>query len=211
MSKLLEFTNSPLRLRQNINNAIDINDGRIEPQSRLTKATAYLSGLPERTMMVTSWMPTFKSEFKDITGLDFDMKKFNDSSAYREKYGKVIKEASSVADAQTEKIIGPTTKAGQRREVRIAPKVLANIIGLEGTVPKNTAAGQILGFFSNYPYREVTEFVNGFKEAAEVIKDEVCIEFGKPVAEATWHCIKRSCLWIPWNSSIRCTKYFAWR
>lgn len=172
MSKLLEFTNSPLRLRQNINNAIDINDGRIEPQSRLTKATAYLSGLPERTMMVTSWMPTFRSEFKDITGLDFDIKKFNDSSAYREKYGKVVKEASAVADAQTEKIIGPTTKAGQRREVRIAPKVLANIIGLEGTVPKNTAAGQILGFFSNYPYREVTEFVNGFKEAAEVIKDE---------------------------------------
>ena len=172
MSKLLEFTNSPLRLRQNINNAIDINDGRIEPQSRLTKATAYLSGLPERTMMVTSWMPTFRSEFKDITGLDFDMKKFNDSEAYREKYGKAVKEASAVADAQTEKIIGPTTKAGQRREVRIAPKVLANIIGLEGTVPKNTAAGQILGFFSNYPYREVTEFVNGFKEAAEVIKDE---------------------------------------
>ena len=172
MSKLLEFTNSPLRLRQNINNAIDINDGRIEPQSRLTKATAYLSGLPERTMMVTSWMPTFKSEFKDITGLDFDMKKFNDSEAYREKYGKAVKEASAVADAQTEKIIGPTTKAGQRREVRIAPKVLANIIGLEGTVSKNTAAGQILGFFSNYPYREVTEFVNGFKEAAEVIKDE---------------------------------------
>jgi hypothetical protein len=172
MSKLLEFTNSPLRLRENINNAIDINDGRIEPQSRLTKATAYLSGLPERTMMVTSWMPTFKSEFKDITGLDFDMKKFNDSEAYREKYGKAVKEASAVADAQTEKIIGPTTKAGQRREVRIAPKVLANIIGLEGTVSKNTAAGQILGFFSNYPYREVTEFVNGFKEAAEVIKDE---------------------------------------
>lgn len=172
MSKLLEFTNSPLRLRQNINNAIDINDGRIEPQSRLTKATAYLSGLPERTMMVTSWMPTFRSEFKDITGLDFDIKKFNDSEAYREKYGKAVKEASAVADAQTEKIIGPTTKAGQRREVRIAPKVLANIIGLEGTVSKNTAAGQILGFFSNYPYREVTEFVNGFKEAAEVIKDE---------------------------------------
>jgi predicted GNAT family acetyltransferase len=172
MSKLLEFTDSPLRLRQNINNAIDINDGRIEPQSRLTKATAYLSGLPERTMMVTSWMPTFKSEFKDITGLDFDMKKFNDSSAYREKYGKAVKEASAVADAQTEKIIGPTTKAGQRREVRIAPKVLANIVGLEGTVSKNTAAGQILGFFSNYPYRESSEFINGFKEAAEVIKDE---------------------------------------
>jgi hypothetical protein len=172
MKKLLEFTNSPMLLRDNINKAIDINDGRIEPQSRFTKATNYLSGLPERTMMITSWMPTFKSEFKNITGIDFDINKFNNSEAYREKYGKAIRESSAAADAQTEKIIGPTTKAGQRREVRIAPKVLANIIGLEGTVSKNTAAGQILGFFSNYPYREVTEFINGFKEAAEVIKDE---------------------------------------
>ena len=31
-------------------------------------------------------------------------------------------------------------------------------------------SGQILGFFSNYPYRESTEFVNGFKEAGEVLK-----------------------------------------
>lgn len=172
MKKLLEFTNSPMLLRDNINKAIDINDGRIKPQSRFTKATNYLSGLPERTMMITSWMPTFKSDFKNSTGIDFDINKFNTSEAYREKYGKAIREASAAADAQTEKIIGPTTKAGQRREVRIAPKVLANIIGLEGTVPKNSAAGQILGFFSNYPYREVTEFINGFKEAAEVIKDE---------------------------------------
>jgi len=170
MSKLLEFTDSPLRLRENINKAIDINEGSIEPQSRLTKMTTYLSGLPERTMMVTSWMPTFASEFQNITGEKFDINKFNDSSAYREKYGKAIREASAVADTQTEKIIGPTTKAGQRREIRIAPKFLASIIGREGTVSKSGTAGKILGFFSNYPYRETTEFINGFKEAAELIR-----------------------------------------
>jgi hypothetical protein len=172
MKKLLEFTDSPMLLRNNISKAIDINDGSIEPQSRFTKATNYLSGLPERTMMVTSWMPTFKSEFKTITGTDFDMKKFNDSEAYREKYGKAIRESSAAADSQTEKIIGPTTKAGQRREVRIAPRFLANLVGSEGTVSKNTATGQILGFFSNYPFRESTEFLNGFREAAEVLNDE---------------------------------------
>jgi hypothetical protein len=172
MKKLLEFTDSPMLLRDNISKAIDINDGSIEPQSRFTKATNYLSGLPERTMMVTSWMPTFKSEFKTITGTDFDMKKFNDSEAYREKYGKAIRESSAAADSQTEKIIGPTTKAGQRREVRIAPRFLANLVGSEGTVSKNTATGQILGFFSNYPFRESTEFLNGFREAAEVLNDE---------------------------------------
>jgi len=172
MKKLLEFTDSPMLLRNNISKAIDINDGSIEPQSAFTKATNYLSGLPERTMMVTSWMPTFKSEFKTITGIDFDMKKFNDSEAYREKYGKAIRESSASADAQTEKIIGPTTKAGQRREVRIAPKFLANLVGSEGTVSKNTATGQILGFFSNYPFRESTEFLNGFREAAEVLNDQ---------------------------------------
>ena len=161
MKNLLEFTDSPLRLRQNINNAIDINDGRIEPQGMLMKWTTFLSGLPERTMMVTSWMPTFTNEFQTITGEKFDMKKFNDSSAYREKFGKAIKEASAVADAQTEKIIGPTTKAGQRREIIIFPGK---------TVGRDTVSGQILGFFSNYPYREVTEFVNGFREAGEVLK-----------------------------------------
>jgi hypothetical protein len=172
MKKLLEFTDSPMLLRDNISKAIDINDGSIEPQSRFTKATNYLSGLPERTMMVTSWMPTFKSEFKTITGIDFDINKFNNSEAYREKYGKAIRESSAAADAQTEKIIGPTTKAGQRREVRIAPRFLANLVGSEGTVSKNTATGQILGFFSNYPFRESTEFLNGFREAAEVLNDE---------------------------------------
>lgn len=167
MKNLLEFTDSPLILRQNINNAIDINDGKIEKQSMLTKWTTFLSGLPERTMMVTSWMPTFTSEFQRITGEKFDMKKFNDSEAYREKYGKVIKESSAVADAQTEKIIGPTTKAGQRREIIIFPGK---------TVGRDTVSGQILGFFSNYPYREVTEFVNGFKEAGEVLKKGDSVE-----------------------------------
>jgi hypothetical protein len=170
MKKLLEFTSSPLRLRDNINKAIDISDGRIKPLGKFEKALNYLSGLPERTMMVTSWMPTFNNEFKDITGVRFDMDKFNSSAEYRQKYGKAIKEAAAVADAQTEKIIGSTTKAGGRREIRIAPKILANVFGLEGTVKKNTSAGQILGFFSNYPYREITEFLNGFKEAAEVYK-----------------------------------------
>jgi hypothetical protein len=167
MRNLLEFTDSPLRLRQNINNAIDINDGRIEPQGMLTKWTTFLSGLPERTMMVTSWMPTFTSEFQNITKEKFDMKKFNDSESYREKYGKAIKEASAVADAQTEKIIGPTTKAGQRRDIVIAPGK---------TVGRDTVSGQILGFFSNYPYREITEFVNGFKEAGEVLKKGDTVE-----------------------------------
>jgi hypothetical protein len=37
-------------------------------------------------------------------------------------------------------------------------------------------SGQILGFFSNYPYREVTEFVNGFKEAGEVLKKGDSVE-----------------------------------
>ena len=170
MKKLLEFTSSPLRLRDNINKAIDISDGRIKPLGKFEKALNYLSGLPERTMMVTSWMPTFNNEFKDITGVRFDMDKFNSSAEYRQEYGKAIKEAAAVADAQTEKIIGSTTKAGGRREIRIAPKILANVFGLEGTVKKNTTAGQILGFFTNYPYREVTEFLNGFREAAEVYK-----------------------------------------
>ena len=172
MKELLEFTESPLRLRDNINKAIDINDGKIEPKGKLEKLTEYLSGLAERTMMVTSWMPNFRDEFKNITGAAFDMEKFKSSKAYREKYGKAIKEAASVADAQTEKVVGSTTKAGQRREIRLLPKAIANLVGLEGTVNKSTTGGKIVSFFNNYPYREITEFLNGFKEAAEVYKTQ---------------------------------------
>jgi hypothetical protein len=172
MKELLEFTESPLRLRDNINKAIDINDGKIEPKGKLEKLTEYLSGLAERTMMVTSWMPNFRDEFKNITGTAFDMEKFKSSKAYREKYGKAIKEAASVADAQTEKVVGSTTKAGQRREIRLLPKAIANLVGLEGTVNKSTTGGKIVSFFNNYPYREITEFLNGFKEAAEVYKTQ---------------------------------------
>jgi hypothetical protein len=172
MKELLEFTESPLRLRDNINKAIDINDGKIEPKGKLEKLTEYLSGLAERTMMVTSWMPSFKNEFKEITGVAFDMDKFKSNKAYREKYGKAIKEASAVADAQTEKIVGSTTKAGQRREIRLLPKAIANLAGLDGTINKSTTGGKIVSFFNNYPYREITEFFNGFREAAEVYKTQ---------------------------------------
>ena len=172
MKDLLEFTQSPLRLRENIGSSLEISDGQIQKMNALQRWTFYLAGLPERTMMVTSWMPTFRSEFKNITGSDFNMEAFKTDKAYKEKFGKAIREASAVADAQTEKIIGTTAKAGQRRNIRIAPEFLANLVGLKGTVKKNTAAGQIIGFFTNYPYREVTEFFNGFREAAEIIRNK---------------------------------------
>lgn len=161
MRGLLEFTESPLRLRENINKAVDVEDGKITPASKFEKATIYLSGFPERAMMVTAWMPTFNNEFERLTGNKFSSESFNTNKTYREKYGKQIKEAAAAADAQTEKIIGSTTKAGQRKKVKIAPKV---------SVDKDSPIGQILGFFSNYPYREINEFVNGFKEAAEAIR-----------------------------------------
>jgi hypothetical protein len=192
MKALLEFTESPIRLRNNIGTALDISDGEIKKMNSIQKATLYLAGLPERTMMVTSWMPTFMSEFKAATGVKFNMESFKTDQAYREKYGKDIKNAAAVADAQTEKIIGTTVKAGQRREIRIAPEFLANLIGKRGTVSKNTAYGQIFGFFTNYPYREVTEFFNGFREAAEVIRNEgvsktlkALSQLSKPIGVAT--------------------------
>ena len=172
MKDLLEFTQSPLRLRENIGSSLEISDGQIQKMNAFQRWTFYLAGLPERTMMVTSWMPTFRSEFKNITGSDFNMEAFKTDKAYKETYGKAIREASAVADAQTEKIIGTTAKAGQRRNIRIAPEFLANLFGLKGTVKKNTASGQIIGFFTNYPYREVTEFFNGFREAAEILRNK---------------------------------------
>jgi hypothetical protein len=189
MKPLLEFTDSPLRLRDNISSAVDISDAKFAKMKFMEKTLIYLTGLPERTMMVTSWMPTFRQEFESITGVKFNEKSFKDSKAYREQYGKAIKEAAAVADAQTEKIIGTTTKAGQRRQIRIAPKFLANLVNREGTVDRNSVEGQILGFFSNYSYREISEFINGFREFAEVYKNYKSQKAGN--AKALWEATKR--------------------
>lgn len=156
---LLEFTESPLRLRENISRAIDIDQGAIKPQAMKDKALAFLAGAPERITMIGSWMPTFKNEFKRITGETFDARKFQMDPNYRKKYSRAIKEAATSADMTTQKTIGVTTKLSQARELEIP-------FSKKGP-SKDEFWGKTLGFFGNYPRREYLEFVNGFKEIGE--------------------------------------------
>jgi len=156
---LLEFSESPLRLRENISRAIDIDQGAIKPQAMKDKALAFLAGAPERITMIGSWMPTFKNEFKRITGEVFDAKRFETDANYRKKYSRAIKEAATSADMTTQKIIGVTTKLSQARELEMP--------FFKKGPSKDEFWGKTLGFFGNYPRREYIEFVNGFKEIGE--------------------------------------------
>lgn len=160
---LLDYSESPLRLRENISSAIDIDQGAIKPQSFKDKALVFLAGAPERITMIGSWMPTFKNEFFKLTGEKFDAGKFSSDPNYRKKFNRAIKEAATSADMTTQKIIGVTTKLSQARELELPG---------EGTlyqkgVSKDEILGKTLGFFGNYPRREYLEFINGFKEIAE--------------------------------------------
>ena len=162
---LLDFTESPLRLRQNINKMIDVDQASVSGKSQLEKFTYFWAGLPERAMLKMAWMPNFKSEFKSLTGTEFNQASFKNDPQYRIKYRRAIKEASSVSDLITEKIIGATTKLSQAMDIQpipLMPKV---------TVSRATPAGKILGFFGNWPRRQSLEFMNGFREFSERIKD----------------------------------------
>lgn len=165
LSGLLEFTESPLRLRENISKQFDVEQGEIKPRDRMDKAMTWLAGLPERTMMVGAWLPSFKAEFKQLTGENFDSQKFNSDKTYREKYSREIKEAGAVANITTQKIVGVTTKLTQAREIPLP------FMEKSRGISKDSGAGKILGFFGNYPRREYTEFVNGFKEVAERLRN----------------------------------------
>jgi hypothetical protein len=160
---LLEYSESPLRLRENISRAIDIDQGAIKPQSLKDKALVFLAGAPERITMIGSWMPTFKNEFFKLTGEKFDSNKFSSDPNYRKKFNRAIKEAATSADMTTQKIIGVTTKLSQARELELPFESKL----FEKGVSKDEILGKTLGFFGNYPRREYIEFMNGFKEIGE--------------------------------------------
>lgn len=162
---LLEFSESPLRLRENISKQIDVEGGKIKPRPLRDKALTFLAGLPERLTMIGSWMPTFKSEFEQLSGSKFDEKKFNTDPDYREENSRNIKEAAASANLVTQKIIGVTTKLTQAREIPLP------FMESQKGIDKDSAIGKIFGFFGNYPRREYLEFVNGFKEVGERLRN----------------------------------------
>ena len=155
--ELIKLTDSPLLLRDNINKALETDVGDIRKESPATRYTTWLSGLPERVMLKTVWQPIFDSSFKDITGEDFNRSSFMNNKSYRDKYRKAIKESGSEADLTYAKIVGTTTKGSSNRNINIFGKLQ----------PLDTPLGQIVWFFNRYPYRELNEFINGFKEVKE--------------------------------------------
>jgi len=168
VKKLLEFTNSPLLNKADVNKHFDVVKGSLQGKGMLEKGIDFFAAMPERNMVNLVWMASFDNEFKKITGKDFDRTKINDT-AYMRENKKAIEEAGAISDMVYQQISGATTSAGTRRFALPQGKVI-KALGLQDITAKSTG-GQIITFFTNYPFRETEQWLKSARGIKDVIKD----------------------------------------
>jgi len=150
-----EFTKSPIRIKENINANFDIDTGKVTTgHGWLQEGAKWLSGFTEAHFNNMIWMPTFRDSFKEITGENFDGNKFISDASYRNKFKKALNDAGSIADQETEEIIGATTTGARRRTVAVP----------FGQIEASGTIGKIVGFVGGYTNREYESFIKGMKD-----------------------------------------------
>jgi hypothetical protein len=163
-NEIKRFTESPLRIKENINAQWDVDSQKLVLPPVFNRITQWLTGFTETHLNNMIYVPKFKDAFFDITGQKFNQTEFMSSPDYRKQYSKEIKEAGTMADAETQEIVGPTTAASGRAVVES--------IFLRGNkvLPIRKGWGKIVGFMGNYAYRDYSAFVKGLKGAAQGVK-----------------------------------------
>jgi len=169
VKNLMQQTNSPYLSKVDLSRQFDIGKKGIEQESTYSKLTELFAALPERMGIEPVWMAVFDQSFKKETGADFDRGKYINDPSYSQKFDKQIKAAGSVADATYGQIAGGTTRAGQRREIRILPDMVSKSFG---GIKANSTAGNIASFMTGYPFREVEQILKSGSALAEASKDE---------------------------------------
>lgn len=171
VKQLMEQTESPYLSRVDLSRQFDVEKGSIKPESKLQKASELFAAMPERLGVEPVWMAVFTKQFEKITGKKFDRDKYLSSPDYQKQFGKEIKSAGAIADATYGQIAGATTRAGQRRKVRILPKSVSKALSLPDSVDANTTGGRLAAFMTGYPYREVETFMRFGRAINESLKD----------------------------------------
>jgi hypothetical protein len=150
-----EFTKSPIRIKENINANFDIDTGKVSTgHGWLQEGAKWLSGFTESHFNNMIWMPTFRDSFFEMTGEKFDGNKFISDESYRNKFKKELNDAGSIADRETEEIIGATTTGARRRTVAVP----------FGQIEASSTIGKIVGFVGGYTNREYESFIKGMKD-----------------------------------------------
>lgn len=151
---LMKFTNSPMldKIEGIGNRSAYLDRSRIKEESFFSKVEQFTQGMSDILLTPGFWYVKFNSEFRNITGKDYNPQFLNDK-AYRQ----AIKDAAAVADMEVASVIrGP--KKGQRRQlVRFVPlsSFLPGLINAKWTtVAADSTAGRAVSMFTNYLYSD---------------------------------------------------------
>lgn len=168
VSEIKSFTESPLRIRENINAKFDIDSQKVVLPPRLNRISQWMTGFTEAHLNNMIWMPKFKDAFFDATGKKFSEKEFSSNPEYKKTFSKEIKDAGSIADQATQEIVGPTTTASARMTV---DNIFTNLVTKGKPLPIRSNWGKVLSFMGNYGYRDYVSFFKGFKESADAVRN----------------------------------------
>lgn len=128
--------------------------------SFLNKMAHLANGITELVFMPSMYMPNFNARFRELTGEDFDYKRFKSDASYRSEYKQDIEAAASFADRQVKQILGGTTEAERSENIDI----FGNLIKAPRQSTWVKATG--LGWLQSYPYRDMVAVQSGLRDVA---------------------------------------------
>jgi hypothetical protein len=163
-NEIKKFTESPLRIKENINAQWNVDSQKLVLPPVFNRITQWLTSFTETHLNNMVYVPKFKDAFFDITGQKFNQTEFINNPEYKKQYSKEIKEAGTIADSETQEIVGPTTSASGRATIE-------NIfLGAGRPLQVRKGWAKIVGFMGNYAYRDYSAFVKGLKGAAQAMR-----------------------------------------
>ena len=162
--EIMEFVNSPMleKAKFRSSNFIALRGGRLlQKESYLRKINETINGVSEGLFTTAMWMPNFITEFKNITGEDW-----NDSFLNNDEYYYQIQEAAAYADKETAGALRGALKASSRQEIVLGINIPGYAIWGK-TIDANTPGGQYLAFFNSFLFNDVNQAIIGVKEMTD--------------------------------------------
>lgn len=153
---IMKFTNSPLLDKINGigNRSAYLYNSRIKEESKLKKIEQFTQGMSDILLTPGFWYVKFNSEFRNITGENWDPKFLTDRY---QVYRQAIMDAAAVADMEVSSVIRGTKKGQRRQLVRWVP-LSSYIPGLMDakwtTIAADSTAGRAASMFTNFLYSD---------------------------------------------------------